>query len=228
MTDGFLATVDSYDEAENTATVSPLVAELDGTPHPQIKVKPVAGIKPASGDTVLVVTIRNNLNDEEVSRYFAASESNGRIIHVVKPAGGVFTFKGDYKFIGDVVFDGNVEVTGDTTLDGDLTVKGDAEVEGDTTLDGDLTVKGDAEVQGSLDVQQSATIAANAVVTGNLSVGGLQSATPGSPASVIGNLEVTGNLTVNGTAFLTGIYFGSHRHDYLGPVGPAVTGGPIP
>ena len=210
MTDGFLATVDSYDEAENTATVSPLVAEYDGTPHPQIKVKPVAGVKPASGDVVLVVTIRNNLDDAEVSRYFPASESNGRIVHVVKPAGGVFTFKGDYKFIGDVVFDGDVEVTGDTTLDGDL------------------TVKGDAEVQGSLDVQQSATIAADAVVTGNLSVGGLQSATPGSPASVIGNLEVTGNLTVNGTAFLNGIYFGSHRHDYLGPVGPAVTGGPIP
>lgn len=228
MTDAFLATVISYDVAEKTAVVSPLIVENDGSAHPDITVKAVAGIKPATGDIVLVLTIRNNLDDAEISRYFESSESNGRIIHVVKPAGGVFTFKGDYKFIGDVVFDGDVSVTGDTTMDGDLTVKGDTKVEGDTTLEGDLTVEGDAEIQGSLDVSQNAMMAANATVTGNLSVGGLQSATPGSPASVIGNLEVTGNLTVNGTAMLGGIYFGSHRHDYLGPTGPAITGGPIP
>lgn len=134
MTDAFLATVESYDLVLKTAKVKPLITENDGTKHPGIEVKPVAGILPAAGDLVLIVTIRNNLDDSFISRFFSSSESNGRIVQVVKPADGVFTFKGDYKFEGDVEFKGDVTITGDVSIEGDVSLKGDAAIEGNVTV----------------------------------------------------------------------------------------------
>ena len=159
MADGFLATGVSYSEADKTAVVSPLIVENDGTPHPDITVKPVAGIKPAAGDIALVLTIRNNLDDKEVSRFFDASESNGRIVHIVTPVGGVFTFKGNYKFIGNMVFEGNVDVTGDVTIDGAVDVTGDVTIDGTVTIsiDGeDIEIKTNV-ISGLPDVIQKST-----------------------------------------------------------------------
>ncbi len=102
MTDAFLATVISYSSTLKTAKVQPLIRENDGTDHVPITVKPDAGILPETGDTVLVLTARNNLDGEKVSRFYGASETNGRIVHVVKSKKGVFRFKGDYKLDGNL------------------------------------------------------------------------------------------------------------------------------
>lgn len=102
MTDAFLATVISYSTTEKAAKVQPLIIEDDGTDHVPITVKPDAGILPETGDTVLVLTARNNLDGEKISRFYTASETNGRIVHVVKSKKGVFRFKGNYQLNGNL------------------------------------------------------------------------------------------------------------------------------
>ena len=147
MTDGFLAKVVSYDPTTETAEVLPLIVENDGTKHPGITAKPVAGVLPSTGDVVLVLTLRNNLDDAYISRFFTASESNGRIVHVVTPANGVYTFKGDYKFEGNVTIEGDVAVTGDVSIEGLVTI----------TIDGqDIEIKMNT-VNGLPDVIQKST-----------------------------------------------------------------------
>jgi len=227
MTDAFLATVETFDPILNVADVKPLIVELDGTDHPTVSAAPLAGITPESGDLVLVVTARNALDDEAVSRYYDASEATGRIVHVVKPQGGVFIFTGDYKFVGDLIFDGDVKITGDLN------------VEGDSELEGDLIVGGDAEIEGTLDVTGDVTLMANLNVTGNtvitgnascanLTVAGLQTSAPG-PLPLTGALLVTGALTVNGaltaaSAVIGGVNFATHTHAVT--TAPGVTGPP--
>ena len=221
MTDAFLATVETFDPILNVADVKPLIVELDGTDHPTVSAAPLAGITPESGDLVLVVTARNALDDEAVSRYYDASEATGRIVHVVKPQGGVFIFTGDYKFVGDLIFDGDVKITGDLNVEGDLIVGGDAEIEGTLDVTGDVTLMANLNVTGNTVITGNASCA-------NLTVAGLQTSAPG-PLPLTGALLVTGALTVNGaltaaSAVIGGVNFATHTHAVT--TAPGVTGPP--
>ena len=221
MTDAFLATVETFDPILNVADVKPLIVELDGTDHPTVSAAPLAGITPESGDLVLVVTARNALDDEAVSRYYDASEATGRIVHVVKPQGGVFIFTGDYKFVGDLIFDGDVKITGDLNVEGDLIVGGDAEIEGTLDVTGDVTLMANLNVTGNTVITGNASCA-------NLTVAGLQTSAPG-PLPLTGALLVTGALTVNGaltaaSAVIGGVDFATHTHAVT--TAPGVTGPP--
>ena len=221
MTDAFLATVETFDPILNVADVKPLIVELDGTDHPTVSAAPLAGITPESGDLVLVVTARNALDDEAVSRYYDASEATGRIVHVVKPQGGVFIFTGDYKFVGDLIFDGDVKITGDLNVEGDLIVGGDAEIEGTLDVTGDVTLMANLNVTGNTVITGNASCA-------NLTVAGLQTSAPG-PLPLTGAWLVTGALTVNGaltaaSAVIGGVNFATHTHAVT--TAPGVTGPP--
>jgi hypothetical protein len=152
MTDGFIATVVS-NNMDGTWTVLPKIIEYDGTPHIPIKVNAVDGLYPVTGDTVMVVTIRNNLDDSNINRYYKASESNGRIIGIATPV-VFYQFKGNYKYTGDIILDGNLTILGDLTMTGDLTVAKS------------ITVAQDITVVGNLDVTGSGTM-------GTLTVGGI-------------------------------------------------------
>lgn len=226
MTDSFLAKVISYDKTLNLAKVQPLIVETDGTDRPTVSYPTVAGITPGPNDLVIVVTIRNGSDNAKISRYYEASETNGRIVHVVKPFAGKYVFTGDYEFDGDVKFDGDVEITGDLKIKKDLTV------EGDTTLQGKLDVTLDVTIQGDLTVQ------GNASVAGNLGCGSLQSQPPGSPVVITDGLTVTGDAIVTGDLNVTGsltaaaatigaVTFSTHSHAYLSPGGPSFTGPPV-
>lgn len=156
MTDAWLATVVSYDPATKTAKVLPLIVENDGTDHVQVSANPVAGTYPEAGDTVLVLTARNNLDDKKISRFFDSSEMNGRIIHVVKSLEGVYRFKGNYRI------DGNLEVNAPdviTFVVGD-TLTFEVTVENDTitfSMNGmDFEIKA-SPVNGLLDIIQANT-----------------------------------------------------------------------
>jgi hypothetical protein len=153
MTDGFIADVRSYNPVDNTWMVEPRIVEFDGTDHPLIKVNAVQGISPNVGDVVMVVTIRNNLDDKKINRFYEASETNGRIVGVAKPV-TQYVFEGNYKFEGNLIIDG------DLTVEDDLRVKGDLEVDGDAFIDDDLSVGGDLEVDGE-------------TATGSLTVNGI-------------------------------------------------------
>lgn len=157
MTDSFLASVTSYDSDAGVAVVVPLITEYDGTDHPAVNAIPVAGVFPSAGDIALIVTIRNGEDNAAISRYFEASEAHCRIVHIVTSAGGVFLFKGNYKFTGNIEIEGELHVTGAVTLDDDLSVGGDLSVDGDSDLTGDLSVGGDANFDGTVDVTGTAT-----------------------------------------------------------------------
>jgi len=174
MTDAFLAKVVSYDKTRNLATVLPMIVETDGTDRPRVDYPAVAGVTPAANDIVLVVTIRNGADNQKISRYYEASESNGRVVHVVKPSNGVYKFTGDFEFKGNVKFDGDVKVTGKLDVDQD------------TTILGNLTVQG------------------NASVAGTLGCGSLQSQPPGSPVIITDGLNVVGDMNVAGAANVAG------------------------
>lgn len=219
MTDSFLATVVSYDKAKNEATVSPLIVETDGTDHPDIITKPVAGITPEAKDVVLVVTARNNLDDKTISRFFEASETNGRIVHVVKPQNGVYIFTGDYKFVGDVKVDGKLEVTGDVTLDSNLEVKGDTKLDGDLHVVGDSTMDGKLDVTGAVNLHSTCHIAGKATLDADLEVQG--------NTTMHGTATFSSGLMVTGTVKLQGIAWSTHTHSYVGLLGPAMTGPPV-
>lgn len=144
MTDCFLATVISFNSATYEGQIQPLIVENDGTDHPIVKAKSVGGLAPLPGDKVIVVTSRNNLDDQSISRYYEASESNCRIIEIAS-TGGIYNFKGNYKFEGNVIIDGDLTTTGDITSAGNLNLAGDALIGGDATLAGNLTVIGTAQ-----------------------------------------------------------------------------------
>lgn len=218
MTDAFLATVETFDPILNVAEVAPLIVELDGTDHPTVSAAPVAGITPESGDLVLVVTARNALDDEPVSRYYDASEATGRIVHVVKPQGGVYIFTGDYKFVGDLIFDGDVKITGN------LNVEGDSELEGDLVVGGDAEIKGTLDVTGDTTIDGNLNVGINATVTGALAAGSMTSTVPG-PLSIPGALTIGGAL-VCASATIGGIDFATHTHANNAPA-PGPTGPPV-
>lgn len=148
MSDCFLAEVISFSSSTFKGKVKPLILEADGSTHSDINVeaKSVSGVTPSVGDLVLVVTSRNNLNDKPIHRYNQTSESNCRIIAVVKKNGQNFVFTGDYQFKGDV------EITGNATFKQDLKVEGDTELEGKLDVGGDVVIDGDAEIGGGFKV----------------------------------------------------------------------------
>jgi hypothetical protein len=122
MADAFLAKVVSGSGKE--WIVTPQIIEDDGTTHPDIDVSAQGGITPEVGDTVLVLTMRNNLNETPIPRYSKATESNGVIIGVLTTASG-YTLTGDFNFIGDIAIEGSLSITGDLTVTGDIEAEGD-------------------------------------------------------------------------------------------------------
>ena len=150
MTDAFIATVVSVNP-DTSCIVTPQIIEHDGTTHPNVTAGVVEGITPTAGDSVLVLTTRNNLDNAPIQRYYDASESCGRIIAIVKTA-SVYSLTGSFKFIG------SVEITQNLTVDGNLTVKGTLSVTGDTTLSGRLTVQKDVSMSGKLSVTGDSTL----------------------------------------------------------------------
>ncbi len=129
-TDAFLAKVVSEGEA-GLWTVQPLIQELDGSLHPEISAKTRDGLTPTIGDTVLITTMRNNLDFSVIGRFYLASASNSVIIGIMKTIAdpsyiltGNYNFIGDSLFTGNVVIDGNLEVSGDVDITGSLTIGG--------------------------------------------------------------------------------------------------------
>lgn len=169
MTSAFLAKVVSGDDDE--WIVDPLITEYDGTPHPSITVTTQEGITPNVDDIVLVLTMRNNLDREPISRFYDASESNGVIIGVVTAPNG-FTLTGDFNFIGDVTIDGNLSVTG-------MFQTGQLAVQGDSAIGGNLVVAGS--------VACAALTAASALIAGDAIIGG---------KSFLGHMHAAGTYTV--------------------------------
>jgi hypothetical protein len=167
--DCFLADVVSIDGT--IFTIQPLIKEFDGTPH--IEVTAISRVTPGIGDTVLVLTMRNNLDLEEISRYYKASASNCTIIGVMKTtANPNYVLTGNYNFIGDTLFTGNLNVTGNVTIDGNLTVGSNADVTGNVGIDGILTLAG---TNMNLHIHQA---------------GALISAAPGNPVTGVTGLMV--------------------------------------
>lgn len=140
MVDAFLAKVVA-DNNDGTFTVTPQIIEHDGTTHPDVLAGIVQGITPASGDTVLIVTTRNTLDNTPIQRYFDASEACGRIVAVVQTS-GQYILTGQFKFIGDFTVDGKFHCTGDVQIDGKCTIDKDLKVKGNATIDGDCSIKG--------------------------------------------------------------------------------------
>lgn len=133
MADAFLAKVVSG--SGKAWIVTPQITEDDGTLHPDITVGSQEGITPMAGDTVLVLTMKNNLNEKPIPRFFMASESNGVIVGVVTTSSG-FTLTGDFHFVGDILIDGAFSITGN------MTITGDVDITGDVTIDGSIKVGG--------------------------------------------------------------------------------------
>lgn len=137
-TDAFVATVVGAGLLPDTWEVIPLITEIDGTDHPEITVGARDGITPTPGDTVLVVTMRNNLDLSAISRVFPSSESNGVIVGVMAQTTG-YALTGDYTFIGDMIVDGDLTVTGDVTVTGGITAVGNSSFGGNVAITGAMT-----------------------------------------------------------------------------------------
>lgn len=144
MTDAFLATVVSGSEPE--WTVQPHITEPDGTPHKEIIVGTQEGITPSIDDVVLVLTMRNNLDGEYISRVYPSSESNGVIVGVFQAIDG-YTLTGSFNFVGDVQIDGDLEVNGNITATGDVNVIGNATITGNLSA-ANLNISGNATIGG--------------------------------------------------------------------------------
>lgn len=149
MNDCFLAEVVSFNSVTFEGRINPLIIEVEGSEMETVTAKSVSGVTPQAGDVVLVVVTKNNLDNEPVSRFFKASETNGRIIAIVKKNGQDFVFTGNYKFKGNVEFDGDVTITGKAIFEDDVEIDGNLDVGGDTALDGDLDVAGNLSVDGT-------------------------------------------------------------------------------
>jgi len=156
---------------DGTWDVDPRIVEIDGTDHPTIKVNAVGGIKAQVGDVVLVETVRNNLDDKKISRFYPASETNGRIVGVAEPV-LQYVFKGDYKFEGDVTIQGNLEVTENVQVGGNVSVTGNTTISGTLRVSMDLTAENDLIVEKNLNVTEDLTVDGAADV-GSLKVGGI-------------------------------------------------------
>lgn len=164
MTEAFIAKVDSFNEATKLYTVLPQIVEFDGTDMAPIKVAALNGIFPAIGDSVLIVTTRNNLDDEKINRYYEASATNGRIVAVITPL--EFVFKGNYKIIG------NLTVTGNLIVEGNLQVGG-LTVDGESVFNDNIQITGDIDMTGNLGITGNITQTGNTDITGSLTVNGV-------------------------------------------------------
>jgi len=140
MSDCFLATVISF--ANGEGQIRPLIIENDGTDHPIVSAKSVSGVTPDPGDKVLVVTSRNNLDNQAISRFYDASESNCRIVAIVSKVGANFVLTGNYRFVGDITVQGNIQTTGNVQAAGNVQALGDLTVIGSATIGGSATVAG--------------------------------------------------------------------------------------
>lgn len=107
-TDSFIAIVGSIGTNPREWVVLPQIREMDGSNFKPISVAAGNGITPAIGDKVLILTMRNNLDFEIISRYFSASASNGVIIAIIDSV--LFELTGSYKITG------NLDVTEKTKL----------------------------------------------------------------------------------------------------------------
>lgn len=85
MTDSFLAKVISYSKSTKKAKIQPLVIMADGTQKKNLPLDAgvIDGLVPEEGDTVIILTTRNNLDKKEISIYFDATWSNGWIIGII-------------------------------------------------------------------------------------------------------------------------------------------------
>ncbi len=146
MTDSFLAEIESFSSATKKGKIKPLVIMADGTKNQTLDAKAVGGITPQKGDIVLVLAIRNNLDDKEISIYYEASWSNCRIIGIAATNTGTYKFTGNYQFTGGITF------TGDLTVTKDLNVTENLIVGKDATISENLTVTQDASIGGGLSV----------------------------------------------------------------------------
>lgn len=125
MIDSFLAEVISYDSLKKTAEIEALVLMNDGSKQ-TLPAKPVFGIVPKPGNVVLVLAIRNNLDNEAISIFYKPTWANSRIIAVVSENSNEYHFKGNYFFEGDLEIDGKLKVTKDLTVEGKSTFKDEA------------------------------------------------------------------------------------------------------
>ena len=180
MTDPFIASV-LADNGDGTYSVGPKIIENDGTTHIPVNAIPTEGIIPTVNDLVLVLPVKNNLDNTSIQRFFKSSEANGRIIAIVSTA-GTYNLKGNYKF------DGNFEITGTLTIDKDLTVKGNSTVNGNSTVDGDMTIKGNTTCQKKLDVTQGITCASLTIAGVDVMQHTHSGVTPGTGNSGTGTL----------------------------------------
>lgn len=105
MTDSFLAKVTSFTASTKKGKVQPLVLMQDGKKTDALDAKAISGITPKVGDIVLVVAIRNNLDDKEISIYYDASWSNCRIVGIALSNDGKYYFTGNYKTQADEIIE---------------------------------------------------------------------------------------------------------------------------
>lgn len=108
MSEAFICDVVKKNPEDGTWDVRPRIVEVDGTNAITIKAKPVGGIQPQTGDVVLVLPIRNNLDDKKINRWYGSSDANGRIVAVAKPM-MKYVFEGDFEIDGDIG-EGNLKV----------------------------------------------------------------------------------------------------------------------
>lgn len=199
MIDSFLAEITSFSSATKKGKIKPLIIMADGTDNQTLDAKAVGGITPLTGDIVLVLAIRNNLDDAKISIYYKPTWSNCRIIHVASPKAGTYKFTGNYQFTGGITF------TGDLTVTKDLNVTEN------------LIVGKDATVSENLMVTQNATIGGNLNVTGAINAVG--------KISTLDDLEVAG---VSFNAFYEATKVHAHFNNAPAPANTGTPLPPIP
>ena len=178
MTDSFIAKVLSFSLGTKKGKIQPLVIMQDGKKITSIDAKAIGGVTPSPGDLVLVIAIRNNLDDKEISFYYNPSWSNCRIVAVAATDSGTYKFTGNYQFTGGITFTGNLTVTKDLNVTENLIVGKNA------TISKNLTVTQDASIGGGLNVAGDFSGAGKVNAVGDI--------------STLGDLDVTGTASVGG------------------------------
>lgn len=150
MVDSFLAEITSFSSATKKGKIKPLVILADGTDTQILDAKAVGGITPLPGDIVLVLAIRNNLDDSKISIYYKPTWANCRIIWVASPKAGTYKFTGNYQFTGGITFTGDLTVTKDLNVTENLIVGKDATVSENLMVTQDVTIGGGLDVAGAI------------------------------------------------------------------------------
>lgn len=164
-TDSFLAKILSFNSGTKKGKIEPLVILEDGKKQKELDAKAVSGITPLPGDIVLVIAIRNNLDDSEISCYYESSWSNCRIVAIASAKAGTYKFTGNYQFTGGVTFTGDLTVTKDLNVTENLVVGKDATI-GSGDGGGDLLVLGGLTAM-------SANVGGDLTVIGDATIGGI-------------------------------------------------------